>query len=161
MITPKRKKAAKALARRFSMTLSNECLADQKTRQYTLSNIGRIVRTEIKKMSTVQSILCSQSPDDLKNFKWSDIYTELKEKAPVFLGILVSATKTRSPRSRDNQAVICICVAILLKYRFKRLSLVQKIVSLILYNGHCSKKVYFMYCYHIHFMYVSCRYIQG
>lgn len=109
------------------------------------SSIGRIVRTEMKKMSSVQSILCSQSPDDLKCFKWDDIYHELNEKAPVFLSILVSATKTRTPRSRDSQAVICMCVAILLKYRFKRLSLVQKIVSLILYTGHCSKKV----CYTI------------
>ena len=140
MITPKHQRAVKALARRSNMALSNECLADMKTREYTLSSIGRMIRTELKKVSSIQSVLCSQSNDDLKNFKWDDIYNELKHKAPVFLGVLLSATKTRCAR-KNQVAVICMCAAILLKYRFKRLSLVQKIVSLVLYGGHCSKKV--------------------
>ena len=77
----------------------------------------------------------------LPSSSWDKLLTEVSTYAPVFLSLLRAATYTR--RSRDNQsAVIGICAAVLLKHRFHKMNLVQKLLSLILYSGHSSKKVF-------------------
>ena len=55
----------------------------------------------------------------------------------------MSATKTRTPR-KNRVAVICVCNAVLLKYRCKKFNLFQKVLSLVLYASQCSKKVSFI-----------------
>ncbi|XP_019861291.1 PREDICTED: uncharacterized protein LOC109589693 [Amphimedon queenslandica] len=140
-VTPSRKDAVNAYARKSKRKIATECLADKKSRQYTLSSISRTIETEVKRMSSVNSILCSQSPDHLKFFHWDMIYNELQSKAPVLLQFLVSATNTKTKR-KNRIAVICTCAAIILKYRYRNLNLLQKVLSLILYSSHCSKKVY-------------------
>ena len=52
--------------------------------------------------------------------------------------ILSSITKTKSERANQN-AIIGMCATILLKHRYSKMSLVQKIISTILYAGHTSK----------------------
>ena len=52
----------------------------------------------------------------MQNFHWNMVYDELKLKSPVFLGVLIAATQTRTPRP-NRVAVICVCASILLKYR--------------------------------------------
>ena len=86
----------------------------------------------------VHSILSTGS---MKEFQWKTLIKELCTYAPVLLNILQAAIKTRVPRSNTN-AVVCTCAAILLKHRNPKMSLLQKIISLILYSGHTSKQVY-------------------
>lgn len=129
-------------ARSSMRTLTNECFSDERTLHFITLKIGRIVRTKIKKLSNLESILCSQSVEELKEFKFESNYQELQNNAPLLHSIFLSATKTRTPR--DNQmVVISVCISILLKYRFKRLNLFQRMLSLVLYAGHCSKVVSF------------------
>ena len=133
----------KPLFKKFKK-VADECLSDDKIKGYIISKIGRDVRTEIKNLSSSQSILCSQSLDYLKSFDYDIIiYDELNQKAPYLLSFLMAATKTRSLRS-NRIAVICTCAMIILKFRYTKLNLFQKIISLILYAGHCSKKVFIM-----------------
>ena len=86
------------------------------------------------------SVLSSQSVTDLWEFTWEKLLHELKVNAPILLSILRECTKTRRPRPNQN-AVIGMCAVILLKHRFKKMSLVQRILSLILYAGHSGKQV--------------------
>ena len=118
------------------------------TRVYVLKGIGREVRNELKAMCSdcTNSILRSQSLTDLYGFAWDTLIAELSANAPVFLEILRAITFTRRPRQSRN-AVIGVCAAVLLKYRFAKMSLVQKILSLLLYAGHSGKKV--PVCIHI------------
>ena len=87
------------------------------------------------------SFLSCQMKDDLKEFQQNRLHAELSLKAPVLLSILLDATKTRVPRP-NSHIVIGTCVAILLKHRNPKLSLLQKIISLVLYAGHASKQVH-------------------
>lgn len=86
------------------------------------------------------SILRSQSVEDMKSFSWNAVFAELTEHAPTLLLILRACTKTRVERS-NVRAVIGACAAMLLKHRYDRMSMFQKLVSVILYAGHCSKLV--------------------
>ncbi len=56
---------------------------------------------------------------------------------------LTAATKTRTKRT-NQEAVIGMCFAIIIKHRNPTLNLLQKIISLVLYSGHSSKQVSFL-----------------
>ncbi len=139
IITPTRKKAVAALSRRYDKKAARECLSNDKIRLYIVNKIGQIVRGELKKMCTSNSKFTCHSPEDLSQFNWNEMYDQLQQNTPVFLSIMESATQTRA--NRCNRVAV-ICAAVLLKFRFQKINLVQKVVSLILYSGHASKEVY-------------------
>ncbi len=56
--------------------------------------------------SKVESILWSQLKDDLSNFSWDPLPTELSSNAPTLLKVLQGATKKRVP-TLSTKAVIC------------------------------------------------------
>lgn len=142
MLTPSRKHIGKAVARRSKNTIVREMLKDPGTKSYVVKKIGILVRRELMLMCSerVNSILSSQSMSDLKTFSWKALLSELSSNAPVFLSILQSCTHTRKPR-QNKDGVIGMCCAILLKFRYQNMCLVQKILSLILHAGHCGKQV--------------------
>ena len=119
-----------------------ECLREHRTRRHLLKRVGMLVHNELILLcsDSTNSILRQQSVLQLKEFTWSKLSAELKNKAPTFLTILNECTHTRRPRSNQD-AVIGMCAALLLKHRFSKMSLVQKIMSLILYDGHSGKQV--------------------
>ncbi|XP_064384950.1 uncharacterized protein LOC135333864 [Halichondria panicea] len=118
-------------------------MKDKSVKKYILKLVGQEIFKEVKCMASdkVNSILQSTNANDLKCFSWNSLLTELTQFAPLMSSVLVSATKTRAPRS-NTKAVIGMCAAIILKHRNPRMNIVQKINSLILYAGHSSKQVY-------------------
>ena len=82
------------------------------------------------------SMLRNDEREQLSSFSWDALIKELSTHAP----ILKECTKTKVKRINE-QAVIGVCAGILLKHRFNRMSLLQKIISIILFNGCSSKAV--------------------
>lgn len=130
------------MARGSKKAVALECLKDPMTRAYLLKGIGVLIRNELKAMCMDSrcSILRSGSAQDLKNFTWDALLVEAVETAPVLSEILQQCTHTSQLRS-NRPAVIGMCLSILLKHRFAKMSLVQKIMTLILYAGHSGKQV--------------------
>ena len=99
-------------------------------------------------MSSTETPSCWRytSCEDLQNFCWDKLISELSVKAPTLLCILQAATKKRIPR-KNTKAVICMCAAILFKHLNSSISLVQKVVTTILFAGHAMKQVsHVFYC---------------
>ncbi len=119
-----------------------ECLKQPGTRRYLLKRIGVLVRNELVAMCSdrTDSILRHQGTTELKTFSWEKLLDELEANAPVFLSILRECTRTRRPRTNQD-AVVGMCAAVLLKYRYAKMSLVQRILSLVLYGGRSGKQV--------------------
>ena len=142
MLTPSRKRMGKAVARKSYKAVAEECWKSPDVRRYIMCQLGTLLRQELKKLCSdeTQSILRTQSLSNNPRFSWSAIYCEIQLHAPLLFNLLLSMTKTRQARS-NRKAVICVCAAVLLKYRFSKMSLLQKVVSLILYAGHSSKQV--------------------
>ena len=142
ILTPKRKKLGKALARGCSKQVAGECLKDPKIRIYIIEKIGKIVRVELCRLCSdkTDSILRKHSPKTFKEFTWDALTKELLVNAPVLMSILEGCTETKVERV-NRKAVIGMCVVLLLKHRFMKMCLVQKIISLILYAGQASKQV--------------------
>lgn len=141
-LTPKRKRVGKAIARGRKRVVVEECFKDPVMKRYVMEKVGKAARSELKSMCSVpvSSVLQKQSKDVYDDFSWDLLYAELEVNAPVLLSLLESCTQTRRPRE-NRRAVIGMCVAILLKHCFAKMSLVQRIVSLILYAGHSGKQV--------------------
>ena len=148
LLTPSRKHIGKAVARGSRLAMAVECLKEPTTRKYVLKQIGVVIRNELKTMcsDSTCSILRSLDVVQLKQFSWDKLLDELKANAPVFLSILQECTRSRKPRANQD-AVVCICAAILLKHRFAKMGLVQKMISLILYADHSGKQVHWQLSY--------------
>ena len=91
-------------------------------------------------MHVFRSHLISQEKTYLSMFSWDKLLGELEENAPILLAILRECTQTKVPRP-NQMSVIGMCAAIVLKYRYSKMSLVQKIISIILHGGHRGKLV--------------------
>jgi len=82
------------------------------------------VRDELKMCSySVKSVLKNSSSLD---FQWNDLLNELDIHAPILMTILNHATQTRHERPNRDGAK-GICAAILLKFRYDEMSMVQKL----------------------------------
>ena len=57
------------MARRSQKTIAVESMKDPSTRQVLVKLFGKDVRKEVRSMAS-ESLLSSQSKDDLKNFQW-------------------------------------------------------------------------------------------
>lgn len=109
--------------------------------KYVLGSLGSAIKKELKAVaSDDNSLLKGQSIPSMKNFGWEKVLDELKLHAPIFLHIFQSITTTKSERPNQN-AIIGMCASLLLKHRYSKMSMMQKIVSIILHAGRASKQV--------------------
>ena len=124
------------------MVLAAECLKIPKVKNYIISKIGKLIRVELCKLCLQQSTstLRDHSKSVLTGFSWDTLEVELLSTAPVLLSILRACTETKKPRN-NRTAVIGMCAALILRHRFTGMSLIQKMISLILYAGSSEKQV--------------------
>ena len=142
-LTPSRKKVGKAVARGSKKAVINECMKDPTMQKYIILILGGRLRRELASMCSeaANSILRQQSSDAICEFSWGKLHDELEARAPTFLSLIEMCTHTRKPRC-NRMGVVGMCAVLLLKHRFAKMSLVQKVVSLLLYAGHSGKQAY-------------------
>ena len=104
--------------------------------------VSRIAHAEVIAMCSdkYKSLLQDHSANNLTSFSWDALLLELHASAPLLMSVLLGCTHTKKPRA-NRKSVIGMCVALLLKNRRDKMSLVQKLISLILYAGHSGKQV--------------------
>lgn len=94
------------------------------------------------------SLLCSRSlftKTNIKNitsFDLKKVITLVEKKAPTFFRFMCATSRSPGSKRPLNYSAVCMAIAIILKQRYTRASLFQKIVSSILYAGHAAKRVY-------------------
>ena len=142
IMTPRRRKLFRPLARGSRCTLARRCLPDCLIKKYIVKGMGVSLRHEIARLCLDNStfVLRKKLPNTLNEFSWEGIVNEAKELAPKLTELLLSCTKTRKPR-KNQKAIIGLLFAIMCKHHRPALSLIQQVVSLILYSGHASKRV--------------------
>ena len=102
--------------------------------------LRKFLTSEIKALCS-DPYLLNKSKEALSNFSWDDFYELLKVKAPTILAFLEACVSRSS--ALNSHVVVGVCAAILAKARRPAASLFQHIISIILYSGHCGKKVCF------------------
>jgi len=153
-LTPKRSRPVVSLSRRSYNAAAKgfttmECLSDRIIRSLTIE-----VRKEMDHICSDghKSMLRDGDKDALKKFRWSDVCVELKAHVPTLHSLLRSIL----PKSDEN--FIAFVISMILKKRCERMSLVQRVVSTLLY-GHSAKKQVHK-SYYKHFLITShCRHM--
>ena len=141
-LTPSRKKLVKSVARGSRYSLAVQAWEDKKINQYILKLISITLRREINTMCSDQtnSLLMGQTPECLKNFTWKKFELELDKYAPTLSCLFRSCFATKAPR-QNRTYMLCTCASLMLRNRHPTMSLLQKLISVILYSGHCPKQV--------------------
>lgn len=93
----------------------------------------------------VNSSLLNPSADSLVQFSWDSLYAELKNHCPILTQILKGGTRINELRQNQKNSIISMCISLMCNHRRKSMSLVQQVISILLYNGHCSKQVSLVY----------------
>lgn len=126
------------------MSVAVECVRDKRTRKHVISALTQIIRKEIKDLCSrrVMSVQRSRAPSTLKGFSWDTIVDEAAKYAPTLIELLTGCTQKSLKASKENQkSVIGVCLSLLCKYQNPKMTLFQRMLSLILYAGHSAKKV--------------------
>ena len=92
-------------------------------------------------------MLCAKTPsmmqdtsgDALAKFSWESVWEEITEKAPTLWHCCSPVFHKKT--GRDKTPVICMCIAMLAKYRNPNMCHVQAAISLILHAGHVGTQV--------------------
>lgn len=145
------KRIGRSVGRRNPGAIARQAMAHPKVKQAVIRVAGKLVRKEMMAMCKRDdpSVLRNSSREAMQSFSWDSLVDELQEKAPTFLQLLRGCIRTkrrlvsktgRSYIANEN-TIIGLCAAILLRHRNTRMNLVQRIISVILYSGHTPKQV--------------------
>ena len=80
----------------------------------------------------------------MKNFSWEKVITEMMEHVPDVLDVLVAVGIPNVKAHEDSKkqiAPFCTAYGILMFTRWKELSLIQKMNSILLSTGHATERV--------------------
>jgi len=133
-MTPTREPMARHLALRRYKGLSNDVV------NVCVSEVIEGVAAKIKKELTH---ICSDDHDSLlrgygpsiKNFSWDTIWTELEQNTPCLLKLLSAIIPG------NGKILQCTIICMILKNRYSRMALLQRVVSVMLYGNAVHKQV--------------------
>ena len=145
------KKLGKSVGRANRASIARQVVKDERIQLKVINLLSTTLGKEMKKLCSkrVNSLLRRKDCISLQEFNIHDIVNEMKVHAPSVLTLLRGClqgrnrSRTNKTKSRvfDEDLVVGVCCAILLRGRSQRMSLLQRVISLILYCGHASKRV--------------------
>ena len=138
VLTPSRRALGKALGCATHQSFAKHAVSNVIIRSYIIKHLGRIIKMELKSLCS-SSILLNKDKEVLSTFNWERLTHDFKMKSPLLYALLESCL----PKfiSLDSEAIVGSCICILAKSRRYSASLLQRIVSLVLYQGHAGKQV--------------------
>ena len=117
-------------------------LKDSRVFPYVASGVGKVIKCEIKKMCSTKtdSILNSKDKKHISDFPWESVKKEITQVCPALHTILQPATTSNVERSHQDE-FITVLVAMLCKFRCSHMSLLQRMVSVLLFSSHTGTMV--------------------
>jgi hypothetical protein len=138
--TPRRKKLARCLIRGKPSSMARLCFNHPHYCDELIQLFGKAIKDEIKTMCSenANSILKSMESSDLEQFTWQKVKNEAKEHAPIITSILNIVIAKSKP---EKKFMIPFLIATLCNLHWSKMNLHLKVLSCLLYVGHCSKEV--------------------
>ena len=145
------KKIGKSVGRRNCRSIAKQVFSHQRIRKCILLKVGKLLKKDMNNICSkkTSSLLRKRTPDAMRSFAWRDLVQELEQHSPTLYQVLKDCVYKKrrkvsgrgvSYRVNDN-TVIGMCAAILLRHHNTHMNLVQRIISTLLYSGHAPKQV--------------------
>ena len=112
-------------------------LKDKKAFPWVALGVGKMIKHEIAKLCSdnVNSLLKSKGKESMGQFPWENLRKEISFHCPTLHKLLYCATTTRVRRpNQDN--FVTVLVSMLCKFRSSNMSVLQRMISLLLYAAH-------------------------
>ena len=119
-------------------SVANHVMKDQRYRPFVLAAVGKAISNEVINLCSdgVSSILRKANKEDLSSFTWDKVLEEAKQFSPCLFEILKNSLKAQGCKSVKGMIISLFCLS-----QNSTMNVVQKLVALVLYGGHCSKQV--------------------
>lgn len=139
LLTPTSRHAVKSYARGNKKAAVANCFKCPVSRGFLVKHMQSLIHKELRYLCSdrLNSVLRTSK---IEEFSWDGLLDELRKHAPLYFAIMQGCTRTRTAR-KNQDSVIGMCTAILLKHKFNKMCAAQKMISLILYAGHAGKQV--------------------
>ena len=135
-VTPSRKRAVIALSKRNYRTAARKITKDSSTSSYTLAALVHKVRGEMTELCSLQhNSLLRDLHEAVKRFSWETLWREFEMKLPTLFNLL------RGILPKADKKFISFVISLLVKKRCKHMSLVQRVISVLLYGNAVKKQV--------------------
>ena len=119
--------------------LSSSVATSSRTSDYITNEVCKIVRMEAKNIcSTKQESIFRSADEAIGDFNFEKVWSELRQKMPTLIKIILAVL----PVKEVNKPLICLIIGMILKQRFSKMSLIQRVLSVFLYGQGASKKVH-------------------
>lgn len=158
------KKLARSVAGSNTRTIASRALAIPHLRVSIVSNVGCLVRQELKSLCADKFASVHRDTSILlDNFSLDPVFSELSENAPVLTSVLMESCPSTKNDDQKKLAVV-VSSAVLLKFRNPKMKLIASIFSLILQAGHAGRQVKHRRtkinaivhaCMHVHYIYFT------
>jgi len=133
-LTPKRKKPVVSLSRRHYRAAAKGFITTEHLSDHVVESLTQQVRHEMTTICSEQhNSILRDSHEGVKRFSWESIWLEFQANVPTLYKLL----KGFVPKADDR--FISFVISLLLKKCCKHMSLVQRVISTLLY-GHSAKK---------------------
>ena len=109
------------------------------------SHIDEALKAVGKRIQEEIAFICSDKTNsilkgdkkNIMNFSWDKVFADLKHHTPS----LVKLLQLINPKAANNHALISVWIAMMVKCRNDKLSLVQRVFSVFLYGNAVHKEV--------------------
>ena len=135
--TPHRKKAVSSCARKSYKSAASH--VTELSQSQVLNVVALKIRSQMQAIcSSNFSSMLRNDHGELKNFSWELLWDEFQTKVPW----LVKFLKTILPGV--DKIFVSFVICLLLKKKCQKMSLMQRMMSVVLYGNSASKQVHFL-----------------
>ena len=139
-MTPQRKRAVSALARRNYRSAAFAYVSMNEGSRPLFSIVAKEMRAEMSNLCSLESSsILRDNHEALKHFSWKTLWLEYSLKVPS----LVQLLQKLLPKA--DMKFICFVVSIILKKRCMHVCLLQRVFSVLLYGNGTGKQVQLQY----------------
>ncbi len=142
-LTPSRKKIGRLLGRGNKQSLASIVLhPDNKELQgRVVKGVGKLIQRELQSLcaDSYPAMMRDTSDAALESFNWESLWIEASQKVPTLVAVLSNCMSAKSKLKKEP--VICMCVAMLAKFRNPKKCHVQAAISLLLHAAHAGTQV--------------------
>lgn len=148
LTTPRRSRLTSLVVRGTAKSVARYCMAHPYYSKAMIQEAARQMIHELKVAcsDTANSILSSKETSALLYFDWKLIADEAKQHSPMFFALLESMFDFCNELQKST--LIGVVYAIVCQSYRETMNLFQRLISVILYAGHCSKQVLHMQLTH-------------
>ena len=129
------------IVRHIYTALTSSIATSSRTSDKVILEVVKMIRREMKEICSMKhNSLLRTSDDSISQFSFDEVRTELMQKIPMLMTIMSGILTKKS----INKPLLCLISGMLLKQRLSKMSLMQRVLSVLLYGNGASKQVFYI-----------------